>query len=315
MRVLITGAGGLVGQNLQAHTDSKKYDILTPTSKELDLRNFDEVSTFLMREKPDAVIHAAGTVGGIQANIADQLRFLCENLDMGKNIVIASKNAGVKKLINLGTSCMYPRDAVNPLKEELILSGNLEPTNEGYAIAKVTISRLCRYICDKDSSFYYKTLIPPNLYGPFDNYDSSRSHMVPSVIDKLHKATVNDKPSVEIWGDGQARREFMFAQDAADAIWFFLANLEYCPSELNIGIDEDFSILEYYEKIAEIVNFQGKFTYDLGKPVGMSQKLMDSSKAKALGWTSKVALEDGLASAYKHYLMELKNGKVQIPSC
>ena len=208
-RILLTGGGGMVGRNLLEHFEINDFEILAPNSKELDLRDYNAVQTYLQKIKPDVVIHAAGKVGGIHANMREPVSFLMDNLDMGRNIVWAAHQSGVKKLINLGSSCMYPRNHSEPLKEEMVLKGELEPTNEGYAIAKVATAKLCEYIMREDSEYQYKTLIPCNIYGRFDKFDPEHSHLLPAIIHKVHQANQSGLDVVEIWGDGTARREFM----------------------------------------------------------------------------------------------------------
>ena len=186
--ILVTGSGGMVGQNLLEHPDISKYEILSPSSKELDLRNFEDVENFLLKYKPKMIIHAAGKIGGIQANIREPISFLVDNLDMGRNIIMAAYKTEIKELINIGSSCMYPANISSPLKEDMLLSGKLEETNEGYAIAKLTTARLCDYVSREDSSFIYKTLIPCNLYGRFDKFKTDYSHLVAAIIHKVYQA-------------------------------------------------------------------------------------------------------------------------------
>jgi len=204
MRILLTGSTGLVGRNFLEHPDIGCFDLLLPTHSELDLLDYPSVRDYLLREKPDIVIHAAGKVGGIQANMRQPVSFLLENLDMGRNIVWASRQSGVKKMINLGSSCMYPVAAPNPLSEEQILSGKLEPTNEGYALAKIAVARLCEYINQENHEYDYKTLVPCNLYGRWDKFDPTDSHLIAAVIHKIHQAKLAGQAEVEIWGDGMA---------------------------------------------------------------------------------------------------------------
>ena len=185
MKILLTGSSGMVGRNISEHASAKDHEILTPSSQELNLLDGDSVSAYIKFCKPDIVIHAAGIVGGIQANISNPIRFFVNNIQMGLNIVMASRSCGVDKFMNLGTSCMYPRNAVNPLTEEIIAKGALEPTNEGYALAKVSITKLCEYINREDNSYFYKTVIPCNLYGKYDKFDPDQSHMIPAVIRKI----------------------------------------------------------------------------------------------------------------------------------
>jgi GDP-L-fucose synthase len=302
MRILLTGGNGMVGKNILSHKLSQQHTIIAPTRTELDLLNYEHVKSFIKLNSPDVIIHAAGIVGGIQANIKNPVKFLVENIEMGKNVLLASKEAKIKKLINLASSCMYPRDAKNPLAEDLILKGELEPTNEGYALAKIFSTRLCEYINREDCTFFYKTIIPCNLYGRFDKFDLNNSHMLPAVIKKIHEAKQNDDNRVEIWGDGTVKREFMFAEDLVDFIYVAIHNIETLPQDINVGLGKDYSINQYYEIIAKVIGFKGIFRHDLAKPIGMKQKLIDSSKANALGWSSKTSLENGIRQTYDYYL-------------
>ena len=216
--LLLTGGSGMVGRNIQDHPLAAEWDILAPRSRALDLTDAAAVSAFMDRHRPDMVIHAAGRVGGIQANIRHPVAFLEENTAMGRNVIMAARQAGVTRILNLASTCMYPRAAENPLREEMILSGELEPTNEGYALAKIFATRLCQYIRREDEAAQYKTLIPCNLYGLHDKFDPAHSHLVPAIIHKMHIAKTEGQETVEIWGDGTARREFMFAADLAEAV-------------------------------------------------------------------------------------------------
>jgi len=202
---------------------------------------------------------------------------------------------------------MYPRDATNPLAEELILKGELEPTNEGYELAKITSTRLCEYINKENSTRLYKTIIPCNLYGRFDKFDPNHSHMIPAVIRKLDDAIKTNKKEIDIWGDGEARREFMYAEDLAEFVFYAIDNFEKMPQNLNVGLGCDFTINEYYKAVASVVGFKGLFKHDLSKPVGMKQKLIDDKKLKDFGWSYKIELEVGIKKTYEFYLSEYCN--------
>lgn len=303
-RILLTGGGGMVGRNLLEHPAIFDFEVLAPRSAELDLCDFVAVKAYLHKHQPDMVIHAAGKVGGIQANMREPVSFLVENLEMGKNIVLASHQAGVKELLNLGSSCMYPRNHSEPLTEDMVLKGELEPTNEGYAIAKVAVARLCDYVSREDSTRKYNTVIPCNLYGRHDKFDPKHSHLLPAIIHKVHQAKVNKDNKVEIWGDGTARREFMYAGDLADSIVSAIKNFETLPSYMNIGLGHDYAINEYYEVAANVMGYQGGFTYNLTKPVGMARKLVSVDRQLAWGWQSKTSLAAGIQATYKFYLEE-----------
>lgn len=292
----------MVGRNILENDDANHFEIIAPSSSILNLLDRMSVENFLLSEKPDLIIHSAGKVGGIQANMDNPISFLTDNLEMGINIVSAASLAGVPNLINIASSCMYPKDACNPLYEDMILTGELEPTNEGYAIAKIVTARLCQYIAQKDFRKIYKTIIPCNLYGRHDKFDPKHSHLLPAVIQKIHNAKLAGKQTVTIWGDGTARREFMCAKDIADFIFFAIKNINRIPQNLNVGLGHDYSIIEYYEAVAEVVGFSGSFEFDLSKPVGMQQKLVDITKLRSLGWNYKTSLLDGIDEAYKFYL-------------
>jgi GDP-L-fucose synthase len=305
MRILITGGNGMVGKNILEHHKAANYDILAPSSSELNLRDFDSVDNYIKKNKPDIIIHAAGLVGGIQANMARPVDFLVYNLDMGRNIIMAAKENGVKYFLNMASSCMYPREAQNPLQEELILKGELEPTNEGYAIAKVVATRLCEYIVKEHPELQYKTVIPCNLYGKFDKFSPEHSHMVPAVIKKIYEAKQNNATEIDIWGDGLARREFMYTGDLADFVFYALDHFEKMPQNINVGLGFDYTINEYYEAIAEAVGFTGKFVHDLSKPIGMKQKLIDDSKLKHFGWQHQTTLKEGIKNTLDYFKTEV----------
>lgn len=305
MRILVTGGNGMVGKNILEHQKASKYEILAPSSSELNLRDFDSVDKYIKQNKPDIIIHAAGLVGGIQANMARPVDFLVYNLDMGRNIIMAAKENCVKYFLNMASSCMYPREAQNPLQEELILKGELEPTNEGYAIAKVVATRLCEYIVKENPELQYKTVIPCNLYGKFDKFSPEHSHMVPAVIKKIYEAKQNNAAEIDIWGDGLARREFMYTGDLADFVFYALDHFEKMPQNINVGLGFDYTINEYYQAIADAVGFTGKFVHDLSKPIGMKQKLIDDSKLKQFGWQHKTSLKEGIKNTLDYFKKEV----------
>jgi len=299
--LLLTGGSGMVGRNLIEYNKDNSWDILAPSSSELNLTDADATLEYVQSVAPDVIIHAAGRVGGIQANIAAPVDFLVTNMDLGRNIVLAGYHAGVKRLLNLGSSCMYPRDAINPLSEDMILSGSLEPTNEGYALAKIMTARLCQYINQQDSAYQYKTLVPCNIYGCYDKFDPQHSHLIPSIIHKLHQAIIASCNTVEIWGDGEARREFMYAGDLADAVFYMLDHYEDCPDLINIGMGEDYTINQYYEKVAAIVGYEGNFKHNMDRPVGMRQKLLSVIRQTDIGWRPRVDLYNGVKKTYEYY--------------
>jgi len=305
-KLLITGGSGMVGQNILNHPFAKSWEIFAPSSNELNLTNTLECEKYISKKMPNLIIHSAGKVGGIKANITEPVEFLDKNIMIGRNVIMGARLAGVKNLINLASTCIYPRLAENPLNEELILKGELEPTNEAYAIAKIFSTRLCEYIRREDPIYQYKTLIPCNLYGLYDKFDPNESHLIPAIIHKIHQAKISNNPSVEIWGDGNARREFMYSADLADAVFNAAKNMKILPNKINIGIGNDFTINEYYETIAEVLGWNGVFTHDLSKPVGMIRKLSDTSLQSNWGWKPKTSLKNGLAKTYQYYLETLK---------
>ena len=304
--ILLTGGSGMVGSNIVNHNFSQNYTILSPTSSDLNLLNYKDIEDYIAFNKPELVIHAAGIVGGIKANINYPVKFLVNNMQMGLNILMASKTQKVKKFINLSSSCMYPRNARNPLLEDSILKGELEPTNEGYALSKITSTRLCEYISREDSSFLYKTVIPCNLYGKYDDFSYESSHMIPGVIRKIYEAKNKNLEFVNIWGDGLARREFMYAADIADFIFYAVENFNKMPQNINVGLGLDYSITEYYKMIANVIGYKGKFNHDMSKPTGMKRKLIDNKRLNEFGWSHRTSLELGIKKTYKYFLDEVK---------
>jgi GDP-L-fucose synthase len=303
--ILLTGGTGMVGRNVRDLAGQRGIVIIAPLHAELDLLDASAVADFLKRLRPATVIHAAGRVGGIEANMREPVAFLTENWDMGRNLVLAAREAGVPRLINLGSSCMYPRDSERPLREEDLLCGPFEPTNEAYAIAKSAVQRLCAYVSTENPRLLYKTLIPCNLYGRYDSFDPRRSHLAAAAIHKLHRAKMEGRAAVEIWGDGKARREFLYAGDLADAILAAVDRFDTLPPVMNVGAGIDHSVDDYYRLAAEVVGYTGAFVHDTGKPVGMQRKLMAVQRAGNWGWRAVTPLREGLAHAYDFYLAEI----------
>lgn len=305
-RLFLTGGQGMVGQSLRDHPGIAAWEVLAPGRAELDLSDASQVRDWMQRHRPDALVHAAGLVGGIQANMAAPARYLAENARIGLNVIEAARAARVPVLINLSSSCVYPRDAGQALREEQILTGALEPTNEGYALAKIMAMRLVDYARREDPGLRWHTLIPCNLYGPHDKFAPERSHLLPAIIDKLHRAGQTGADRVEIWGDGEARREFMYAPDLAEAILRALARPEDLPGVMNIGPGQDHSINDYYCIAAEVIGWQGRFVHDLTRPVGMRRKLLDVTRQTAWGWAPGTGLREGIAATYAHYLKAMR---------
>jgi GDP-L-fucose synthase len=305
-KVLICGASGMVGSNLVENAPPH-FELIMPRSDELNLLDYENTFGYLKESMPDLIIHAAGIVGGIQANIQQPVKFLLENTDMGRNIVWAAFQLNIRAFINLGSSCMYPRDAKNPLTEDMILKGELEPTNEGYGLAKILTQRLCAYITRQYPEFKFNTIIPCNIYGRFDSFNPGKSHMVPAAILKVHNAVRANEKNVEIWGDGSVRREFLYAGDLAEMIWYLAENFSAMPGLMNLGLGHDYTINEYYRAISEVLGFQGEFSHDLSKPVGMKQKLVDITRQTDLGLKARHNLHDGIRKTYEYYLTTIEN--------
>lgn len=296
-KIYIAGHRGMVGSALLRNLQSKGYsNFVLRTSAELDLRNQADVQAFFESEKPEYVFLAAAKVGGIHANNVYRADFLYENLMIECNVIHAAYLNKVKKLMFLGSSCIYPKMAPQPLKEEYLLTGLLEPTNEPYAIAKIAGIKLCesyrlQYGCD------FISVMPTNLYGPNDNYDLNNSHVLPALLRKFHEAKVEGKPEVVVWGSGSPKREFLHADDLAEACIYLMENYSEIGL-VNIGTGEDISIKELAELIARITGFEGKIAWDSSKPDGTPRKLMDVSKLHQAGWQHKIDLESGIRSVY-----------------
>jgi GDP-L-fucose synthase len=297
-KIYVAGHRGMVGSAIVRKLNAEGYNkIVVRTSAELDLRNQQQVNIFFAEEKPDYVFLAAAKVGGINANNTYRAEFLYDNLMMEANIIEASYRNKVKKLLFLGSSCIYPKLAQQPLREDSLLTGPLEYTNEPYAIAKIAGIKLCenyrlQYGCD------FVSVMPTNLYGPNDNYDLSGSHVLPALLRKIITAKKNDDASVEIWGTGTPRREFLHVDDLATACYFVMNN--YSGSDiLNIGVGEDITILELANLIKQIVGFEGTITTNTGMPDGTPRKLMDVTCINELGWKASIPLEQGIRSIYE----------------
>lgn len=291
----------MLGRNICDAAAVRGLTVIAPPRAELDLSSAENVSEWLSFHRPDLIIHAAGHVGGIQANVANPFKFLSLNVEMAMNLIQSARKLGIARLLNIGSSCMYPREAPNPLKVESLLTGRFEPTNEGYAVAKVLAGKLCEYIAAQAPEYLYRTLIPCNLYGRHDHFEPERSHLVPAVIKKVHDARVSGAPGIELWGDGSARREFMFAADAANIILEAAQRIEELPQYLNIGLGHDFSVLEYYQAAARTIGWEGEFQFDLTKPTGMKQKLLDVSVQSSFGWAPATSLDEGLRQTYDYF--------------
>ena len=301
MRVFLTGASGMVGRNAKSHENARQFDILGPTRQELDLSDFEAIVKFLKKNKPDIIIHAAGKVGGIKANIEDPYGFLIENITIGINIIRAAKECGVSRLINLGSSCIYPNDRINPIRETEILTGPLEPTNEGYALSKILAIRMCDYISNQFNELNFKSIIPCNIYGPFDKFRDDSAHLIPAIIHKVHQAVISGSETVKVWGDGSARREFMFAGDLGDLLWEACNRFDSLPQIMNVGLGHDYTIKEYYEAVSSVIGFNGRFEFDPSQPTGMIRKLTCTKQSIKWGWAPNTELIPGIKQTYEYY--------------
>lgn len=296
-RIYVSGHNGLVGSALVRRLKKDGYSNLIVRSRsELDLRDQASVASFFEANRPEYVFLAAAKVGGILANSSYPAEFIYDNLAMQTNVIHSAYRHGAKKLAFLGSSCIYPRLAPQPIKEEYLLTGPLEPTNEAYAIAKIAGIKMAQAY-RQQYGFNAISLMPTNLYGPGDNFDLNSSHVLPALIRKAHEARVGNSPEMMIWGTGSPRREFLHVDDMADAAIFLMQKYE-SDSVINVGVGSDISIRELSELIVRVVGFPGKLSFDTTKPDGMPRKLLDVSRINALGWTPKISIEDGVASTY-----------------
>jgi GDP-L-fucose synthase len=299
-KIYVAGHRGMVGSSIVRKLKAEGHDqIIVKTSDELDLMCQDEVEKFFQSEKPEYVFLAAAKVGGIQANNIYRGEFLYNNLMIQNNVIHQAYVAGVKKLLFLGSSCIYPKMAAQPLKEEYLLTDSLEPTNEPYAIAKIAGIKMCEAYRDQYGCNFISAM-PTNLYGPGDNYDLKNSHVLPALIRKFHEAKVNQQTEVEIWGSGSPKREFLYVDDLAEACYFLMQHYNE-KLFVNIGSGEDLSIKELALLVKNIVGFQGELKFDTSKPDGTPRKLMDVSKMKNIGWSSTTGLEEGIRKVYQEY--------------
>ena len=299
-RIFVAGHTGMAGSAIVRRLRQDAYNVLVAERSELDLTRQDQTERYFSNIRPDVVIMAAGRVGGIFANDKYPANFLAENLAMALNCIQVSKLVGVQKLLFLGSSCIYPKFAKQPMSEDLLLTGELEPTNEWYAVAKIAGIKLCEaYRRQYGSDFI--SVMPTNLYGPGDNYHPQHSHVVAALIRRFHEAKISQASTTVVWGTGIPRREFLYVDDFADACLFVLKNYSG-PKFLNIGFGEDVTIAEFAQAVAEVVGFRGKIEYDTSKPDGTPRKLLDSSRLAAMGWKAKVPLREGLAKAYADFL-------------
>ncbi|HDP99538.1 MAG TPA: GDP-L-fucose synthase [bacterium] len=307
-KIYISGNTGLVGSAIVRKLKTEGYEnlIFTPWP-EYDLRNQRQVEEFFAKEKPEYVFLAAAKVGGIMASSTYPAEFIYDNLMIATNVIHASYQHGVKKLLNLGSSYIYPKHAPQPLKEEYLLTGPLEPTNEPYAIAKIAAIKMCHYY-NKQYNTNFISVMPTNLYGPGDNFDLETSHVLPALIRKFHEAKVNNQPEVVLWGTGKPRREFLYVDDLADALLFLMRKYDTkdIGEFVNVGSGEDITIKDLAELIKGIVGYEGNIVWDETKPDGTPQKLLDTSRIRKLHWQPKTALKQGIQETLNWYTLKVK---------
>src|SRR5581483_8585228 len=304
-KIFIAGHRGLVGSAIvrKLQTDGYKK-LLLKTRQELDLTDKTVVENFFKKEKPELVVLAAAKVGGIKANMTYPSEFLYENLQIPDTVIWSAHQNGVKKLLFLGSSCIFPRNSAQPMKEEYFLEGRPEPTNEAYAIAKIAGLKFCEYIYEEFSK-QFVSCMPTNIYGPGDNFDFESSHVIPALMRRMHEAKLNKTPEVVVWGTGNTRREFLHCDDLADAVLFLLQNYKN-KQFINVGTGEDISIKELAHLIKEVVGYKGNLVFDSTKPDGFPRKLLDVSRIHKLGWHHKIPFEKGLKDTYSWYTAQTK---------
>jgi len=307
-KIYVAGYKGLVGSAIKRNLEKNEYtNVICSDRDDFDLQRQDQVDAFFAKEKPEYVFLAAARVGGIWANKTFPAEFIYSNLSIEVNVIHAAYVHGVKKLLFLGSSCIYPKMAPQPMKEEYLLTSPLEPTNEAYAIAKIAGLKLCRYYNEQYNTNYI-SVMPTNLYGPGDNYDLQTSHVLPALIRKFHEARTEAKPFVELWGTGSPRREFLYVDDLASAVVFLMERYDFkdIGEIINIGVGEDITIKELAENIKEVTGFEGELNWDSSKPDGTPRKLLDVSRLTKLGWKATHSLKEGISKTYQSYLDQLK---------
>jgi GDP-L-fucose synthase len=310
MKLFIAGHNGMVGSALARRFQREAgVTLLLRSRPELDLLNQAAVDAFYAAEKPDVAVIAAAKVGGIHANATYPAEFLFDNLAIAANTIHSAYRHGVKRLLFLGSSCIYPKLAPQPIHEDSLLTGPLEPTNEAYAIAKISGLKLCQYYRQQHGAFFHSAM-PTNLYGPGDNYHPKNSHVLPALIRRFHEAKESGAAEVAAWGTGSPRREFLHVDDLADACAFLL-RVDNPPDWINVGVGEDVTIRELTELVAATIGYKGRIAWDPSKPDGTPRKLLDVSRLTALGWRARIGLRDGVASAYQSFLHEKASGTLR----
>lgn len=305
IKIFVAGHRGMVGSAIVRKLQAKGYSqIVTRTHKELDLLNQSAVHVFMQTQKPDYIFLAAAKVGGIHANNIYRADFIYQNLMIAANVINAAHEAGVERMLSLGSSCIYPRDCPQPIREEYLLTGPLEATNEPYAIAKIAGVKMCESY-NRQYGRHYVSAMPTNLYGPNDNYDLNNSHVLPALIRKAHEAKQRGDTKLEVWGSGKPMREFLHVDDMADASVFIMENDNIDDGLYNVGTGSDVTIRNLAETIMSVVGFNGKLVYDVSKPDGTLKKQLDISKLKAIGWTSSISLTQGVKQTYQDYCAQV----------
>lgn len=302
-RIFVAGHRGMVGSALVRRLESEGYaHLLLRTRAELDLEDQAAVNGFFERERPDVVFLAAARVGGIMANATYPADFIRANLAIGLHVISAARRVGVRRLLNLGSSCIYPREAPQPMREEHLLTGPLEPTNEPYAVAKIAAVKLCEAF-NRQFGTGFISVLPSNLYGPGDDFDPETSHVLPALVRRFHEAREADAPEVTVWGTGTPRREFLHVDDLADAC-VFLMRQEAPPELVNVGTGRDLSIADLAALVADVVGYRGGITFDPARPDGTPRKLLDVSRTRGLGWEAGIGLREGVEATYRWYREE-----------
>ncbi len=303
-KIYLAGHQGLVGSAIKRQLEKKQYtNLIVSDVTDFDLQRQAEVEAFFEKKRPEYVFLAAAKVGGILANKTYPAQFIYSNLSIELNVIHAAYKYGVKKMLFLGSSCIYPKHAPQPMKEDSLLTSALEPTNEAYAIAKIAGLKMCKYYNEQYGTNFI-SVMPTNLYGPNDHYHLENSHVLPALIRKFHEAKIEKKPAVELWGTGSPKREFLFVDDLAEAVVFLMEKYDYkdIGEIINIGCGQDVTIKELAETIKEIIGYEGELNWDTSKPDGTPRKLLDISRIKALGWEPSTTLKEGISKTYEDYL-------------